>query len=100
MSPPPHILLLPLALPNTLACIRFIPQVYMNGHLGNPVCSDVVKDGNKVATLGGVALSAAPMNEDAMERWLILNGPLSVALDSVGMEHYSGGIDMGEVESK
>lgn len=74
-----------------------MPQVFMNGHLGDPVCSDVVKDGNKVATLGEVVISAAPMNEDAMARRLILNGPLSVALDSLGMEHYSGGIDTGEV---
>lgn len=71
----------------------------MNGHLGDPVCSDVVKDGgNNAATLGiEVATTVAPMSEDDMVRWLVLNGPLSVALDSLGMDHYSGGIDMGEV---
>lgn len=75
-------------------------QVYMNGMLGDPVCSDVVKDGNYAATLGiEVAIAEEPMSEDAMARWLILNGPLSVALDAIGMDYYSGGIDMGEVRT-
>lgn len=70
----------------------------MNGMLGDPVCSDVVKDGNYAATLEiEVAVAESSMSEDDMARWLILNGPLSVALDAIGMDYYSGGIDMGEV---
>lgn len=70
----------------------------MNGHLGDPVCSDVVKEGNYAATLAiEVALAEDSMTEEAMARWLILNGPLSVALDAMGMDYYSEGIDMGEV---
>lgn len=70
----------------------------MNGHLGDPVCSSVVKDGNYAATLQiEVAIAEAPMSEENMARWLILNGPLSVALDAMGMDYYTGGIDMGEV---
>lgn len=63
-----------------------------------PVCADVVKDGNYAATLSlEVAVAEGTMTEEAMARWLILNGPLSVALDASGMDYYSGGIDMGEV---
>lgn len=70
----------------------------MNGHLGDPVCSDVVKDGNYAATLEiEVGLAEEPWAEEEMARWLILNGPLSVALDALGMDYYSEGIDMGEV---
>ncbi|CBJ33775.1 Cathepsin-like proteinase [Ectocarpus siliculosus] len=72
-------------------------KVFMNGHLGDPVCSDVVKEGNYAATLAiEVALAEDSMTEEAMARWLILNGPLSVALDAMGMDYYSEGIDMGE----
>lgn len=70
----------------------------MNGMLGTPTCSDVVKEGNYAATLDiEVAVAESSMSEDAMARWLILNGPLSVALDAIGMDYYAGGIDMGEV---
>lgn len=63
-----------------------------------PVCHDVVKDGNYAATLSiEVGLAEEPMTEDAMARWLVLNGPLSVSLDATGMDYYSEGIDMGEV---
>lgn len=63
-----------------------------------PVCADVVKDGNYAATLSlEVAITDGTMTEDDMARWLILNGPLSVALDAIGMDYYAGGIDMGEV---
>lgn len=63
-----------------------------------PVCADVVKDGNYAATLSlEVAITDGDMTEDDMARWLILNGPLSVALDAIGMDYYSSGIDMGEV---
>lgn len=74
-------------------------QVYMDGPTSHPpVCADVVKDGNYAATLSlEVAVSEGKMTEEAMARWLILNGPLSVALDASGMDYYSGGIDMGEV---
>lgn len=72
-------------------------QVYM-GNLPPPVCSPVVKPGNYAATVGNeLSISAMTMDEDVMARWLILNGPLSVALDATGMEYYSEGIDMGEV---
>ncbi|CAN0539706.1 unnamed protein product, partial [Ectocarpus sp. 12 AP-2014] len=55
------------------------------------------KDGNYAATLSiEVALAEDSMTEEAMARWLILNGPLSVALDAMGMDYYSEGIDMGE----
>lgn len=73
-------------------------QVFMNGMLGDPVCSDVVHEGNYAATLKiEVAIAESSMSEDDMARWLILNGPLSVALDAIGMDYYSSGIDMGEV---
>eukprot|EP00903_Cladosiphon_okamuranus_P020595 g18905.t1 len=72
-------------------------KVFMNGMLGDPVCSDVVHEGNYAATLEiEVAVAESSMSEEAMARWLILNGPLSVALDAIGMDYYSGGIDMGE----
>ncbi|CAN0254770.1 unnamed protein product [Laminaria digitata] len=62
-----------------------------------PVCADVVKDGNYAATLDiEVAVASGSMDEDVMARWLVLNGPLSVALDAAGMDYYSDGIDMGE----
>lgn len=70
-----------------------------NAH--DPVCADVVKDGNYAATLSvEIAVAEGAMDEDAMARWLVLNGPLSVALDAVGMDYYSDGIDMGEVKSR
>lgn len=63
-----------------------------------PVCASVVKEGNYAATLSiEVAVAEDSMDEDTMARWMILNGPLSVALDATGMEYYSDGIDMGEV---
>lgn len=73
-------------------------QVYMTGNLPFPTCSSTVKDGNYAATLSvESALMYGPLAEDEMARWLILNGPLSVALDALGMDYYSSGIDMGEV---
>ncbi|CAN0268973.1 unnamed protein product, partial [Hapterophycus canaliculatus] len=79
------------------ACRLGRRDVFMTGHLPDPVCSDVVKEGNYAATLSiEVAVAEAPMSEEAMARWLILNGPLSVALDALGMDYYSSGIDMGE----
>ncbi|CAM9645894.1 unnamed protein product [Pylaiella littoralis] len=71
-------------------------KVYM-GDLPFPTCSDTVKDGNYAATLSfESSLVYGPCAEDLMARWLIVNGPLSVALDAMGMEYYSDGIDMGE----
>lgn len=73
-------------------------KVYMDGATSHPpVCSDVVHDGNYAATLDiEVAVAAGSMDEDVMARWLVLNGPLSVAMDATGMDYYSDGIDMGE----
>lgn len=67
-----------------------------------PVChTNVVHDGNYAATLDiEVAVAEDSMDEDVMARWLILNGPLSVALDAYGMDFYSDGIDMGEVRDE
>ena len=63
-----------------------------------PVCADVVHDGNYAATLDiEVAVASGAMDEEDMARWLVLNGPLSVAMDATGMDYYSDGIDMGEV---
>lgn len=68
------------------------------GDLPFPTCSDTVKDGNYAATLSfESSLVYGPCAEDLMARWLIVNGPLSVALDAMGMDYYSDGIDMGEV---
>lgn len=74
-------------------------QVYLNEEPSHsPVCAPVVKDGNYIGTLQyEVAVSSGSMGEADMARWLLLNGPISVGIDSVGMEHYSGGIDMGQV---
>lgn len=81
------------------ACAPLCAQVYMDGPTSHPpVCADVVKTGNYAATLSmEVAVSDGTLTEDEMARWLILNGPLSVALDATGMDYYSDGIDMGEV---
>ncbi|CAN0073970.1 unnamed protein product, partial [Ectocarpus fasciculatus] len=40
-----------------------------------------------------IGLAEEASTEDAMARFLILNGPLSVALDAMGMDYYSEGID-------
>lgn len=86
-------------LPSRAAILHVLEnQVYMTGSLPTPTCSDTVKDGNYAATLSvESALVYGPLAEEEMARWLILNGPLSVALDAMGMDYYSGGIDMGEV---
>lgn len=64
----------------------------------DPVCANVVKDGNYAGTLKfEVTVSSGSAGEDEMERWLILNGPISVAMDAAGMDSYTGGIDMGDV---
>lgn len=70
----------------------------MTGDLPSPTCSDTVKEGNYAANLSVESeIVYGPLAEDEMARRLILNGPLSVAIDAEGMEYYSGGIDMGEV---
>lgn len=71
------------------------------GDLPDPVCSSVVKQGNYGSAVGNeISVSGKTMDENDIARWLILNGPLSVALDATGMEYYSSGIDMGEVRRR